>query len=79
MTEVLEGTSQASQNSSWETVTVCEQASDELDPDIDGVALDAAKDGVAVLSYHHDARKGYSAATVVAVAVECRQCLESNQ
>jgi hypothetical protein len=77
--EVPEDTCQALQSSFWEMVTVCERVSDELDPGIGEEVLDAAKDGAAVLSYHHAARKDYSGATVVAVAVECRQCLVSNR
>ena len=79
MIEVLEGTSQALPHSSWEMVTVCGQASDEQDPGIDEEVPDAAKDEAVVLSCHHAAHKDCSAATVVAVAVECRQYLVSSR
>lgn len=79
MIEVQEDTSQALQDSSWETVTAYGQASDELDPDIDEEVLDAAKDEAVVLSCHHVARRDYSVAIAVAAVVGCRQYLVSNQ
>lgn len=79
MIEVLEDTFLALQGSSWETATVCAQASDELDPDIDEGVLVAATDEAVVLSCHHAARTDCFATTAVAAAVEYQGYLVSSR